>query len=94
MISEKELLKAIEETERLPVSFQNCEKLATFYILLDHLHSAERMLLKRKSDSEFISVIADKNLDEVMPVLDELMQTLDVVNNKLYTTTINTLRDL
>lgn len=94
MISEKELLKAIEDTERLPVSFQNCEKLAVFYTLLDHLHSAERQLLKRKSDSEFVSVIADKNLDDVLAVLDELMQTLDVVNNKLYTTTINTLKEL
>lgn len=94
MISEKELLKAIEETERLPVSFQNCDKLATFYILLDHLRSAGRQYSRSKSDSEFMSVIADKNLDDVMPVLDELMQTLDVVNNKLYQTTITTLKTL
>lgn len=94
MISEKELLKAIEDTERLPVSFQNCEKLAVFYTLLDHLHSAERQLLKRNSDSEFVSVIAEKNLDDVLAVLDELMQTLDVVNNKLYQTTITTLKAL
>lgn len=94
MLTEEELLKAIDETERLPVSFQNCEKLAVFYTLLEHLRSAEVIRLKRQSDSEFLSVISDKDINSVMAVMDELMQTLDVVENKLYTTTINTLKNI
>lgn len=94
MISEEELLKAIEETEKLPVSFQNCEKLAVFYTLLDHKQAETVQILRQSSESEFMSVISGKNLSDVLPVLDELMQTLDVVQNKLYKTTINTLKSL
>lgn len=94
MISEEELLKAIEETEKLPVSFQNCEKLAVFYTLLDHKQAETVQILRKSSESEFMSVISGKSLNDVLPVLDELMQTLDVVQNKLYKTTINTLKSL
>ena len=94
MISEEELLKAIEETEKLPVSFQNCEKLAVFYTLLDHKQAETVQILRKSSESEFMSVISGKSLNDVLPVLDELMQTLDVVQNKLYKTTINTLKSI
>lgn len=94
MISEEELLKAIEETERLPVSFQNCEKLAVFYTLLDHKQSEDIKIMKQSSGSEFLNVINGKSINDILPVLDELMQTLDVVQNKLYKSTINTLQSI
>lgn len=94
MISEEELLKAIEETEKLPVSFQNCEKLAVFYTLLDHKQAEEIQILRKSGESEFLSVISGKSLNDILPVLDELMQTLDVVQNKLYKSTINTLKSI
>lgn len=94
MISEEELLKAIEETEKLPVSFQNCEKLAVFYTLLDHKQSEDIKIMKQSSGSEFLTVINGKSINDILPVLDELMQTLDVVQNKLYKSTINTLQSI
>ena len=36
MFSEAELSKAIDELEKTPVTYQDAEKLATFYILYDH----------------------------------------------------------
>jgi len=94
MISEEELLKAIEETEKLPVSFQNCEKLAVFYTLLDHKQSEDIKIMKQSSGSEFLNVINGKSINDILPVLDELMQTLDVVQNKLYKSTINALQSI
>ena len=38
MFSKGELLDAIEELEASPATFQNAEKLATFYTLYDHLY--------------------------------------------------------
>ena len=39
MIAKTELEKAIDECEHLPTSYQNCEKLATFYAIYDHLYA-------------------------------------------------------
>jgi hypothetical protein len=36
MFSKKELMDAIDELERSPSTYQNAEKLATFYLLYDH----------------------------------------------------------
>lgn len=94
MISEKELIKAIAETEGMPTSFQNCEKLAVFYTILNHIRDEEQHFSRRSGDSEFLSVISNKDINAVMSVLDELMQTLDVVEHKLYQTTIDTLKNI
>lgn len=37
-----------------------------------------------KSDTEFSSKIDGKNLEDVLPVIDELMETLMLINPKLY----------
>ena len=42
MISEKELLREIEEYESKQPTYQVCEKLATLYIIHDHLYHAEK----------------------------------------------------
>jgi hypothetical protein len=38
MFSKVELLDAIDELENSPATYQNAEKLATFYLLYDHLY--------------------------------------------------------
>lgn len=98
MIAKTELEKAIDECEHLPISYQNCEKLATFYAIYDHLY-AEKEPKEQKSvytetviddygDSEFFMTIQGKDSKEVWKVLDELMSTLQVVNPKLYNATL------
>lgn len=39
MISERELIEAIQECENAPASFQNCERLSVLYTVYDHLFS-------------------------------------------------------
>ena len=36
------------------------------------------------SDSEFSRIIKDKSIDDVLSVMDELMETLNVINPRLY----------
>ena len=38
MFSKNELLDAIDDLESAPATYQNAEKLATFYLLYDHLY--------------------------------------------------------
>lgn len=94
MISENEILDAIAETERQPVSFQNCEKLAVFYTILEHKQAEQRHYSRKAGETEFFSAIADKDLNSVMSVINELLETLNVIENKLYTETIRTLKEL
>lgn len=45
------------------------------------------------SGSEFAAAIHGKSADEVMPVLEELMQAVELLNPRLYAATIRKLRE-
>ena len=102
MFSRGQLLDAIEELEASPATYQNAEKLATFYTLYDHLfvhqepmnriESTREVTIDRYGDSEFLQAIADKQADEVWMVIDELMSTLQMLNNRLYQATIDRIK--
>lgn len=97
MITEKDLLEAIAECQgqRNPNS-STCLKLASYYTILDHVKSEEKTevpsysfspvpdIVSYKSNSEFSQEI--QNLDDytAWSIMDELMDTLSVVNPKLY----------
>lgn len=36
------------------------------------------------SDSEFLQAVNDRNIQEVLPVINELMETIKIVNPRLY----------
>lgn len=42
----------------------------------------ERVMLN--SDSEFSQAVNDRDVNEIMPIIDELMDTLKVINPRLY----------
>lgn len=74
MVTAEELNRAITEYKSLPVTYQNCEKLAVFLYLHDRLHGAyEQPKAERFSGSEFLDAVSDKPLNKIMPILDELM---------------------
>lgn len=86
MITEKELLEAIAECESEPPSYTSLKKLASLYIVLDHLH-AEKIAAPKttaKNDSEFMRTISGKNIEAVLGIMDELMETLSVLYPKAY----------
>lgn len=95
MITEKDLQEAIAECQgvRNPDA-KTCIKLAAFYILEDHLFpkpvysfSAGEQIEKPitlDSDTEFSRTIDGMAWEDVLPVMDELMETLQVLHPRLY----------
>jgi hypothetical protein len=74
MVTAEELERAITEYKSLPVTYQNCEKLAVFLYLRDKLYgTCEQPKAERFSGSEFLDAVSDKPLNKIMPILDELM---------------------
>ena len=102
MFSKSQLLDAIEELEASPATYQNAEKLATFYTLFDHLYiqkeplqrieSTREVTIDRYGDSVFLTAITDKKADDIWMVMDELMQTIQILNPRLYRATLDRIK--
>lgn len=102
MFSKRELLEAIDELEASPATYQNAEKLATFYSLYDHLYiekepmsrieSVKEVKIDRYGDSEFLTAISDQKPEDIWMVMDELMSTLQALNPRLYEATMDRLK--
>ena len=95
MLSKAELLTAIDELEDAPPTFQNCQKMATFYTLLNSVYGRQQNensfvetkpeeVIKDHGSSEFLQTVKGKNADMVWSVIDEAMSTLEVLQPKLY----------
>lgn len=104
MFTKTQLLDAIEELEAAPVvTFQNCEKLATFYSLYDHLYGdnklrnspegVQEVIIGRYGHSDFLEAVEGKEASSVWSILDELMDTIQAFNPRLYDATLNQLRE-
>jgi hypothetical protein len=102
MFSKKELTDAIDELENSPSTYQNAEKLSTFYSLYDHLYvrqepvyyseSVGEVKIDRYGDSEFYKAIEGKQAENVWSVVNELMETLQMLHPKLYGATIDKIK--
>lgn len=96
MITEHDLKSAIAECQgdRNP-NANTCIKLAAYYQILDRLYGKELQETSGYSfssgnpgipysDSPFSVAVEKKGIENVFPVLDELMETLYVINPPLY----------
>lgn len=100
MITREDLTAAIAECqgERNPDS-KTCIKLAAFYTIRREMFGEEKQadipaysyapapdqdMIRMDSDTEFARVVDGRDQKEVMPVLDELMQTLQIIQPRLY----------
>lgn len=100
MITEQDLQAAIAECEgqRNP-NASTCIKLAAFYTIRDHLFPQEqqdhfpdvsKMVYSGASEpeyeskTEFAQAVKGWSVAEIMPIIDELMTALSVLNPKLY----------
>ena len=103
MFREDELREAIAECEgqRNP-NANTCVKLASYYIILNQLFGSEPLpepvkpdysqySYSYKSESEFMQIIDSMNMDDVLQVVDELMETLKSVQPRLYNAVIRKL---
>ena len=100
MIREEELLDAIAECQgtRNP-NANTCIKLASFYTILDHIKKPEQQAsyereysfdaptipaVEYSSKSQFGQMLLEKNLNDVLKTIDELMETLRMMQPRLY----------
>ena len=90
MLTERDLLNAIEELEKAEPTYERCKKLVTFYTLYDYAYGepknerVEEKVVNAYGESEFMKVINGKEAQKVWEVMDELMETLNVINPRLY----------
>lgn len=101
MPTKEELLKAITDVSKLPDTYSKCQKLATFYILLNSLYPEEdfkndintqfQSTIPEFGSSEFLQRIKGHDMGSVFSILDELMDAVKVFNPKLYNNTIQKL---
>ena len=98
MVSNEELERAIAECKSSPDSFQNCEKLAVFLYLKERLYTVKEEIptpkAERFSGSEFLNAVGDKNISQIMPVLDELMVVVHDLIPNLYRATIEKIESI
>lgn len=100
MIREQDLMDAIAECqgERNP-NANTCIKLAAYYTILDNLrgpvtHSYAAEPKEYNSGSEFSEAIRGKNVQDVLSVMDELMETVAALIPKLYRATLEKLNEM
>jgi len=100
VITERDLDTAIAECQgkRNPDA-STCIKLAAFYTIKRELYGEEkqavqtaysyapapdRNMIQMDSDSEFARAIDGRDQQEILPVLEELMNTLQIIQPRLY----------
>ena len=106
MITEQDLQAAIAECkgQRNP-NANTCLKLASFLTIQDHLFSKKEdepimrysyssggSEINYRGESEFASLVNGMNQDDAFKILDELMDTLQVINPRLYASVIRKLK--
>ena len=89
MITERDLQEAIAECHGVRNPDANtCIKLAAYYTILDHTREVKRgeysYSAGYESDTEFAQALSGMTQTEYLPILDEMMTALQVLNPRLY----------
>lgn len=95
MITEKELIAAIRQCETEPITQSKIAKLADFYIVYDHLFGepyeprysgagSPEKIIQTNGGSEFLNTIDGKEAEKVWKIIDELMESLKVLQPRIY----------
>ena len=94
MITEQELLDAINVCLKDPVSYSNCEKLANFLVIHDHLYGRggaqplrrdRTEIVSSSGESDFLKAVDGMEMKKFLAVMDELLtKTIKVINPRLY----------
>lgn len=107
MISIAEIDKAIAEHERGDATYSNCERLAWLYIVRDHLaedrgaHREEspkenhsQTHIEANEISDFLKAVKGKDERKIFTIMDELMQTIHVIQPRVYDAVMLKIKDL
>ena len=97
MINLDEINGEIAKLESQPSTYVTIERLAWLYIVRDHLTvspvsvPAVTGIDIPQRDSEFMCNCAGKTINQVMQIMDELMETLNIIQPSLYYAVMNRL---
>ena len=108
MLDAKEIAAAIAQLEYLDSSYSNYAKLADLYIIRDKMEGKEKPLAYERlysaapavvaeevtGDSDFLRAVSGKDQQSAWDVMDELMDSLKVVNARLYDSTLRKIERL
>ncbi len=110
MLDMNEIDRAIAELEAREITFTRCAKLADLYTIKSHVEglaapyereysrAAEPEPETRRAgvygDSDFLGTVSGKEMAAAWSVMDELMDTLHVVNPKVYESVMRKIRNL
>ena len=95
LITRRDLLEAIEKCQgQKNPNANTCVKLAAYYTILDHtpIDDSSYSYSNNPSNSEFLDVIRNKKVDDVMFVIDSMLEELQAIAPKLYYETIERLQ--
>ena len=96
MITRRDLQEAIAKCQgqKNPTA-STCIKLAAYYTILDHTpEDKPDYSYSSEPPSEFMSIVRNRDLGEVMLLMDDLMEELQAVDPKLYYKTMERLSKL
>lgn len=97
MLNIEEINKTILDLEQHDTTYAVCEKLSWLYIVRDHLTGQQQkqpVPLSVSGDSEFLQAVDGKESTSVWSVMDDLMDTLKIVNPRVYESVLRKIREL
>ena len=97
MINPDKVNEEILMLERKDTTYATCERLAWLYIVRDHITTQQAHQptpLDISGDSEFLQVVDGKDSAAAWAIIDELMSTLAVVNNRVYASVLTKMQAL
>ncbi len=102
MITRKELDEAIKEIEETMKNHTDCQKLATFYVLKEHLYGRQKQYIETVTETvveyegatEFSDIVNGKNAIEVWKVMEELMDAVKWLQPRIYNQVIERINNI
>jgi hypothetical protein len=97
LITRRDLLDAIKKCQgQKNPNANTCIKLAAYYTILDHTPEDMSSAYSFSSgpSSEFMNIVKEKNRDDVLRIMDELMESLQWMMPKLYYDTLDKVESL
>ena len=105
MITERELLRAIDECQQEPITSSKRGTLADLFIIHDHLfgqpmnvgYSYENRVentIQTKGDTEFLKLVTGKDTEKVMAIIDELLEATKLLQPRMYDSVLRRLYEI
>ena len=98
MINLDEINGEIVRLESQTQTYVTIEKLAWLYIVKDHITlsspAVREEFVPEVGDSEFLQACAEKSVGQVLPIIDELMDSMRVLQPRIYDSVLRKIRSL